>query len=75
MLHTHTFNGLALVPVPVFPLVLALLLELLNIAAIGVAVELGPAGAVAIVLLEVVANPMRDFPRLGHRFVGVLAPL
>ncbi|KAM3076384.1 hypothetical protein ACMFMG_012175 [Clarireedia jacksonii] len=65
--------NLALSPVPVLSLVLTLFLELLNVIAKRVAVILGPVGTIAIVLLEVVTNLVRDSPVLIHRFVGVLA--
>jgi len=66
---------LALVPVPVISLILALFLELFDVIAEGIAIVLGPVGTIAIVLFNIVANLVRNFPHLIYRFVGVLAPV
>jgi hypothetical protein len=67
--------SLALTPVPVLALVLALLLKLLNVVAKGIAVVLGPVITPAGVFFEFITDILSDLVHLADVFVWVLTPV
>jgi hypothetical protein len=75
-LFSHSYLGsLAFSPVPVLALVLALLLELLDVVAKGITVVFGPVVTPTGVFSEVVTDVLGDFVHFLNRLVWVLTPV